>query len=69
MTSGSPARSMGSEDEDDDLFLSDEKEAGDEIIMEWARVSLLFFLCLQFYVIVVVLGCYYFIFVVSLKGE
>ncbi|XP_057483036.1 LOW QUALITY PROTEIN: uncharacterized protein LOC130769798 [Actinidia eriantha] len=33
----SPVRSIGSEDEDDDIFLNDEKEAEDEIIMEWAR--------------------------------
>ncbi|KAL6968133.1 hypothetical protein U1Q18_033936 [Sarracenia purpurea var. burkii] len=33
----SPVRSMGSEDEDDDIFLSHEKEVGAEIILEWAR--------------------------------
>ncbi|KAH7836510.1 hypothetical protein Vadar_002237 [Vaccinium darrowii] len=33
----SPIRSTGSEDEDDEIFLSPEKQAGDEIIMEWAR--------------------------------
>ncbi|KAM1684326.1 hypothetical protein ACFX15_034938 [Malus domestica] len=33
----SPARSMVSEDEDDDLFSTCEKEFGDELIMEWAR--------------------------------
>ncbi|XP_052211443.1 uncharacterized protein LOC127814175 isoform X2 [Diospyros lotus] len=33
----SPVRSIGSEDEDDEIILSREKEAGDEIIMEWAR--------------------------------
>ncbi|XAR61038.1 hypothetical protein NMG60_11034617 [Bertholletia excelsa] len=33
----SPARSAGSEDEDDDIFLCSEKEADNEIIMEWAR--------------------------------
>ncbi|TYK24604.1 DENN domain-containing protein [Cucumis melo var. makuwa] len=33
----SPARSMVSEDEDDDLFPSCEKEFGDDLIMEWAR--------------------------------
>ncbi|XP_008235573.1 PREDICTED: uncharacterized protein LOC103334392 isoform X2 [Prunus mume] len=33
----SPARSMVSEDDDDDLFSNCEKEFGDELIMEWAR--------------------------------
>lgn len=33
----SPARSMVSEDEDDDLFPNCEKEFGDDLIMEWAR--------------------------------
>ncbi|TQD87462.1 hypothetical protein C1H46_026974 [Malus baccata] len=32
-----PARSMVSEDEDDDLSSTCEKEFGDELIMEWAR--------------------------------
>ncbi|XP_075100932.1 uncharacterized protein LOC107783660 isoform X3 [Nicotiana tabacum] len=31
------ARSMVSEDEDDDLFFSNDKDAGCEMIMEWAR--------------------------------
>nr|XP_009790647.1 PREDICTED: uncharacterized protein LOC104238072 isoform X2 [Nicotiana sylvestris] len=31
------ARSMASEDEDDDLFFSNDKDAGCEMIMEWAR--------------------------------
>lgn len=30
---------MASEDEDDDLFPNSEKEFGDDLIMEWARVS------------------------------
>lgn len=47
MTFGSPIRSTGSEDEDDEIFLSPEKQAGDEIIMEWARVGFLCFLCLE----------------------
>ncbi|XP_022991951.1 uncharacterized protein LOC111488447 isoform X1 [Cucurbita maxima] len=34
---GSPARSMASEDEDDDLFPNCEKEFDDGLIMEWAR--------------------------------
>ncbi|KAG5514766.1 hypothetical protein RHGRI_035978 [Rhododendron griersonianum] len=34
LTFGSPVRSMASEDE---IFLSPEKQAGDEMIMEWAR--------------------------------
>ncbi|XP_028116435.1 uncharacterized protein LOC114314171 isoform X1 [Camellia sinensis] len=33
----SPARSIGSEDEDDEIFFYHEKVAGDDIIMEWAR--------------------------------
>ncbi|XP_009790646.1 uncharacterized protein [Nicotiana sylvestris] len=33
----SSARSMASEDEDDDLFFSNDKDAGCEMIMEWAR--------------------------------
>nr|XP_033509707.1 uncharacterized protein LOC104087611 isoform X3 [Nicotiana tomentosiformis] len=33
----SSARSMVSEDEDDDLFFSNDKDAGCEMIMEWAR--------------------------------
>ncbi|XP_059300813.1 uncharacterized protein LOC132053034 isoform X1 [Lycium ferocissimum] len=33
----SSARSMASEEEDDDLFFSNEKDAGCEMIMEWAR--------------------------------
>ncbi|KAB2620393.1 hypothetical protein D8674_040006 [Pyrus ussuriensis x Pyrus communis] len=33
----SPARSMVSEDEDDDLSSTCDKEFGDELIMEWAR--------------------------------
>ncbi|XP_058197386.1 uncharacterized protein LOC131313219 isoform X1 [Rhododendron vialii] len=33
----SPVRSMASEDEEDEIFLSPEKQAGDEMIMEWAR--------------------------------
>ncbi|XP_038716859.1 uncharacterized protein LOC120010208 isoform X2 [Tripterygium wilfordii] len=33
----SPVRSMASEDEDDLLFSSSEKDFGDELIMEWAR--------------------------------
>ncbi|KAE9460746.1 hypothetical protein C3L33_07349, partial [Rhododendron williamsianum] len=37
LTFGSPVRSMASEDEEDEIFLSPEKQAGDEMIMEWAR--------------------------------
>ncbi|KAK4338698.1 hypothetical protein RND71_043185 [Anisodus tanguticus] len=33
----SSSRSMASEEEDDDLFFSNEKDAGCEMIMEWAR--------------------------------
>ncbi|XP_031250200.1 uncharacterized protein LOC116108064 isoform X1 [Pistacia vera] len=33
----SPARSMASEDEDDDLFPNHEKEFVDDLMMEWAR--------------------------------
>ncbi|GAV84174.1 DENN domain-containing protein [Cephalotus follicularis] len=33
----SPARSVASEDEEDDLFPSSEKDFGDDLIMEWAR--------------------------------
>ncbi|KAK3193332.1 hypothetical protein Dsin_024642 [Dipteronia sinensis] len=33
----SPARSMASEDDDDDLFSNCEKDFGDALIMEWAR--------------------------------
>ncbi|KAK1559708.1 hypothetical protein Q3G72_017478 [Acer saccharum] len=33
----SPARSMASEDDDDDLFSNCEKDFGDDLIMEWAR--------------------------------
>lgn len=40
LTFGSPVRSMASEDE---IFLSPEKQAGDEMIMEWARVGFLCF--------------------------
>lgn len=39
---GSPARSM-SEDDDDDLSSVCEKEFSDDLIMAWARVSLLMF--------------------------
>lgn len=35
---------MVSEDDDDDLFSNCEKEFGDELIMEWARVSLSIFI-------------------------
>lgn len=43
LTFGSPVRSMASEDEEDEIFLSPEKQAGDEMIMEWARVGFLCF--------------------------
>ncbi|XP_021911214.1 uncharacterized protein LOC110825059, partial [Carica papaya] len=33
----SPARSIASEDEDDELFANNEKDFGDDLIMEWAR--------------------------------
>ncbi|XP_048337469.2 uncharacterized protein LOC107405233 isoform X1 [Ziziphus jujuba] len=33
----SPARSIASEDDDDDLFLNGEKDFGDDFIMEWAK--------------------------------
>ncbi|KAL5796436.1 hypothetical protein ACOSQ2_001256 [Xanthoceras sorbifolium] len=33
----SPARSIASEDDDDDLFSNCEKDFGDDLIMEWAR--------------------------------
>uniref|UniRef100_A0A5B7BMW8 UDENN domain-containing protein n=1 Tax=Davidia involucrata TaxID=16924 RepID=A0A5B7BMW8_DAVIN len=33
----SSVRSIGSDDEDDEIYLSHEKDAGDEMIMEWAR--------------------------------
>ncbi|KAK4761765.1 hypothetical protein SAY87_029649 [Trapa incisa] len=33
----SPVRSVGSEDEDDDLFPNSEKDVGDDVIMNWAR--------------------------------
>ncbi|XP_057964070.1 uncharacterized protein LOC131155149 [Malania oleifera] len=36
-SSFSPSRSTGSEDDDDEIFVSCEKEYGDDIIMEWAR--------------------------------
>ena len=32
------------EDEDDDLFSNLEKDFGDDLILEWARVSFLLFL-------------------------
>lgn len=35
---------MVSEDDDDDLFSNCEKEFGDELIMEWARVRLSIFI-------------------------
>lgn len=33
----SPARSMASEEEDDEFFSNNEKDLGDDLIMEWAR--------------------------------
>lgn len=39
---GSPVRSVVSEDEDDDLFPNSQRELNDDVILEWARVSLLF---------------------------
>ena len=36
------------EDEDDDLFPNHEKDFGDDLILEWARVSFLLFL--NFYI-------------------
>ncbi|XP_059626112.1 uncharacterized protein LOC132269098 isoform X2 [Cornus florida] len=33
----SSVKSIGSEDEDDEIFLSHEKDAGDKMILEWAR--------------------------------
>ena len=38
---------MASEDDDDDLFSNCEKDFGDDLIMEWARVSLFLFPCLH----------------------
>ena len=38
---GSCGKGMGSEDEDD-VFLGLEKDAGDDVIMNWAKVSLFF---------------------------
>lgn len=35
---GSPARSIASEDEDD-LFSTNERDYGDDFLMEWAMVS------------------------------
>lgn len=36
---GSPARSITPEDDDDENFSNCEKDFGDDLIMEWARVS------------------------------
>lgn len=35
---------MGSEDEDDDLFPNSEKDVGDDVVMDWARVRYFAFL-------------------------
>lgn len=43
MVYGSPVRSVGSEDEDDDLFPNSEKDVGDDVIMNWARVCIFSF--------------------------
>lgn len=34
---------MASEEDDDDVFSNFEKDLGDDLIIEWAKVSLLYF--------------------------
>lgn len=36
---GSSARSVTSEDEDDDFLFSNERDVGDEVVMSWAKVT------------------------------
>lgn len=61
-STGSPAQSLASDDGDEDYDVSPNQEFGDDLVMEWARVS-----CLLIYSASCYYPCPQFLFVISLS--